>query len=166
MAKASSRGRFTSPRASFKIDERTCQGPKDAKVTLVEISNDAARVAALLSNRVDFINYVPFSDVARLRRERNFATFEGESIYTFMLYPDMRADMTLPAMRQITDKQGNPLPRNPFLDHRVREALSLAIDRDAIANTVLEGNAVRADQLMPAYMFGANPNPPRLPVAD
>ncbi len=135
-----------------------------AKVTLVEISNDAARVAALLSNRVDFINYVPFSDVARLRRERNFATFEGESIYTFMLYPDMRADMTLPAMRQITDKQGNPLPRNPFLDHRVREALSLAIDRDAIANTVLEGNAVRADQLMPAYMFGANPNPPRLPT--
>jgi peptide/nickel transport system substrate-binding protein len=135
-----------------------------AKVTLVEISNDAARVAGLLSNRVDFINYVPFSDVARLRRERNVTTFEGESIYTFMLYPDMRSDMTLPAMRMITDKQGNTLPRNPFLDLRVRQALSLAIDRDAIANTVLEGNAVRADQLMPAYMFGANPNPPRLPI--
>jgi peptide/nickel transport system substrate-binding protein len=133
-----------------------------AKVTLVEISNDAARVAALLSNRVDFINYVPFSDVARLRRERNITTFEGESIYTFMLYPDMRSDMTLPAMRMITDKQGATLPRNPFLDKRVREALSLAIDRDAIANTVLEGMAVRADQLMPGYMFGANPNPPRL----
>jgi len=135
-----------------------------SKVTLVEISNDAARVAGLLSNRVDFINYVPFSDVGRLRRERNVTTFEGESIYTFILYPDMRSDMTLPAMRLITDKQGNPLPRNPFLDHRVRQALSLAIDRDAIASTVLEGNAVRADQLMPAYMFGANPNPPRLPT--
>jgi peptide/nickel transport system substrate-binding protein len=133
-----------------------------AKVTLVEISNDAARVAALLSGRVDFINYVPFSDVARLRRERNFATFEGESIYTFMLYPDMRTDMTLPSMRQITDKANNPLPRNPFLDKRVREALSLAIDRDAIVNVTLEGMAVRADQLMPGYMFGANPNPPRL----
>ena len=135
-----------------------------SKVTLVEISNDAARVAALLSNRVDFINYVPFSDVSRLRRERNLATFEGESIYTFMLYPDMREDMTLPAMRLITDKQGNTLPKNPFLDIRVRQALSLAIDRDAIAATVLEGNAVRADQLMPAYMFGANPNPPRQPT--
>lgn len=138
--------------------------PHWGRVTLVEISNDAARVAALLSGRVDFINYVPFSDVARLRRERNVTTFEGESIYTFMLYPDMRSDMTQPAMRMITDKQGNPLPRNPFLDLRVRQALSLAIDRDAIANTVLEGNAVRADQLMPAYMFGANPNPPRLPT--
>ncbi len=30
---------FTSPRASFKIDERTCQGPKDAKVTLIEFSD-------------------------------------------------------------------------------------------------------------------------------
>jgi peptide/nickel transport system substrate-binding protein len=133
-----------------------------SRVTLVEISNDAARVAALLSGRVDFINYAPFSDVARLRRERNVTTFEGESIYTFMLYPDMRDDMSLPAMRQITDKQNNPLPRNPFLDRRVREAMSLATDRDAIANTVLEGMAVRADQLMPAYMFGASPNPPRL----
>lgn len=135
-----------------------------SRVTLVEISNDAARVAGLLSNRVDFINYVPFSDVGRLRRERNISTFEGESIYTFMLYPDMRSDMTQPAMRMITDKQGNTLPVNPFLDRRVRQALSLAIDRDAIANTVLEGNAVRADQLMPAFMFGADPNPPRLPT--
>ncbi len=30
---------FTKPRASFKIDERACVGPKDAKVTLVEFSD-------------------------------------------------------------------------------------------------------------------------------
>ncbi len=134
-----------------------------SRVTLVEISNDAARVAALLSNRVDFVNYVPVSDIGRLRRERNIAVFQGESIYTFILYPDMREDMSHPAMRQITDKQGTPLPRNPFLDPRVREALSLAIDRAGIVQSVFEGNATVANQLMPNWMFGANPNPPPLP---
>ncbi|WP_291295649.1 ABC transporter substrate-binding protein [Elioraea sp.] len=133
-----------------------------AKVTLVEISNDAARVAGLLSNRVDFVNYVPVSDIARLKRERNLAVFQGESIYTFILYPDMREDMTAPAMRLITDKQGNPLPRNPFRDPRVREALSLAIDRAGIVQSVFEGTAIVANQLMPNYMFGASPNPPPL----
>ncbi|WP_144185699.1 ABC transporter substrate-binding protein [Elioraea rosea] len=129
------------------------------RVTLVEISNDAARVAGLLSNRVDFVNYVPVSDITRLKRERNVSVFQGESIYTFMLYPDMREDMSLPAMRMITDKQGTPLPRNPFRDPKVREALSLAIDRQGIAQSVFEGTAVVANQLMPNYMFGANPNP-------
>jgi len=130
-----------------------------SRVTLVEISNDAARVAGLLSGRVDFANYVPVSDIARLKRERNIAVFQGESIYTFILYPDLREDMSAPAMRMITDKQGNPLPQNPFRDRRVREALSLAIDRQGIVQSVFEGAAVVANQLMPNYMFGANPNP-------
>jgi len=134
-----------------------------SRVTLVEISNDAARVAALLSGRVDFVNYVPVSDITRLKRDRNIAVFQGESIYTFILYPDMREDMSVPAMRMITDKQGNTLPRNPFLDPRVREALSLAIDRRGIVQSVFEGYATPAAQLMPNYMFGADPNPPPLP---
>ncbi len=134
-----------------------------ARVTLVEISNDAARVAGLLSNRVDFANYVPVGDIARLRRERNIAVFQGESIYTFILYPDLREDANSPAIRMITDKQGNPLGRNPFRDHRVREALSLAIDRQGIVQSVFEGTASVANQLMPNYMFGADPNPPALP---
>ncbi|ONG51900.1 ABC transporter substrate-binding protein [Pseudoroseomonas deserti] len=135
-----------------------------SKVTLVEISNDAARVAGLLSNRVDFANYIPVSDIARLKRERNLSLYQGESIYTFILYPDMREDMSLPALRGITDKAGQTLPRNPFRDLRVRQALSLAIDRQAIAQSVFEGTATTAYQLMPSGMFGANPNPPRLPT--
>jgi peptide/nickel transport system substrate-binding protein len=135
-----------------------------AKVTLVEISNDAARVAGLLTNRVDFANYIPVSDIGRMKRERNIALFQGESIYTFLLYPDVREDMTAPAMRGVTDKAGQTLPQNPFRDIRVRQALSLAIDRKAIAASVFEGTAIPANQLMPDSMFGANPNPPVLPT--
>ena len=135
-----------------------------SKVTLVEISNDAARVAGLLSGRVDFANYIPVSDIGRMKRERNITLFQGESIYTFLLYPDVREDMSAPAMRAITDKAGQPLPQNPFRDARVRQALSLAIDRQAIANSVFEGTAVPAYQLMPDGMFGADPKPPALPT--
>lgn len=160
--------RFVSwtPRGDLVVERAPGHWRGDApwsRVTLVEISNDAARVAGLLSGRVDFINYVPVSDINRLRRERNIAVFQGESIYTFILYPDMREDMSVPAMRMITDKQGNPLPRNPFRDPRVREALSLAIDRAGIVQSVFEGHATPAAQLMPNYMFGADPNPPPLP---
>ena len=45
------------------------------KVTFSEISNDSARVAALLSGRVDMINYAPPTDVARIRRESNLEVF-------------------------------------------------------------------------------------------
>jgi peptide/nickel transport system substrate-binding protein len=160
--------RFVSwtPRGDLVVERVTGHWRGDApwsRVTLVEISNDAARVAGLLSGRVDFVNYVPVSDIARLKRDRNMAVFQGESIYTFILYPDMREDMSVPAMRMITDKQGATLPRNPFLDPRVREALSLAIDRQGIVQSVFEGYATPAAQLMPNYMFGADPNAPPLP---
>lgn len=151
-----------SPRGDLVMERTAGHWRGDApwnRVTLVEISNDAARVAGLLSNRVDFANYVPVSDIGRLKRDRNIAVFQGESIYTFILYPDLREDMSAPAMRLITDKQGNPLPQNPFRDLRVRQAMSLAIDRQGIVQSVFEGTAVVANQLMPNYMFGANPNP-------
>jgi peptide/nickel transport system substrate-binding protein len=54
----------------------------------------------------------------------------------------------------VTDKAGKPLERNPLKDARVREALSLAISRDAIVERVMEGAAVPTGQLMPKGLFG------------
>jgi len=127
------------------------------KVTFTEISNDAARVAALQSNRVDVVNYVPFGDVERLRSRKDVKEIQGESIYVFLLYPDHRAQSNL-----VTDKAGKPLPSNPLADRRVREALSLAIDRKAIAERALEGFAKPANQLIDDKFFGAIPNPTEL----
>jgi len=124
------------------------------KVTFTEISNDAARVAALQSNRVDVVNYVPFSDVERLRNRKDVKPVQGESIYVFLLYPDHRPQSNL-----VTDKAGKPLPQNPLADRRVREALSLAIDRKAIVDRALEGFAKPANQLIDDKFFGAIPNP-------
>jgi peptide/nickel transport system substrate-binding protein len=44
----------------------------------------------------------------------------------------------------LTDKAGRPLARNPFRDVRVRQALSKAINRQAIAERLMDGAALPA----------------------
>ena len=46
--------------------------------------------------------------------------------------------------------------KNPFRDKRVREAISKAIDRDAIVARIMGGVAVAAGELLPPVLFGAN----------
>jgi peptide/nickel transport system substrate-binding protein len=133
--------------------------PHWARVTFRPIANDGARVAALLSGDVDFINGVPLQDVARLQREGGRTrVFGGASAYVYMLFPELGKD-PLPGVR---DSQGNPLPRNPWQDPRVREALSLAINREAIVERLMEGRARVANQAVPAGFFGHSE---RIPAA-
>jgi peptide/nickel transport system substrate-binding protein len=58
----------------------------------------------------------------------------------------------------VTDNAGAPLPQNPFLDHRVRRALSMAINRKALAEQVMEGAGVPTAQWLPPGAFGYNPD--------
>ena len=53
----------------------------------------------------------------------------------------------------ITDNDGNALDTNPLLDQRVREALTLAINREAIVDRMLQGAATVANQWMPKDTF-------------
>jgi peptide/nickel transport system substrate-binding protein len=48
--------------------------------------------------------------------------------------------------------------KNPFLDKRVREAFSKAINRDAIVERIMGGVAVSAGQLLPVPLFGSSPD--------
>jgi peptide/nickel transport system substrate-binding protein len=52
--------------------------------------------------------------------------------------------------------------KNPLKDARVRKAMSLAIDRDAIVKRIMDGAADPAYQFLPTGMFGTLPNPPKL----
>jgi peptide/nickel transport system substrate-binding protein len=62
-------------------------------------------------------------------------------------------DKTVPF---VTAKDGKPLDKNPFKDARVRKALSMAINRDAIADRVMEKKAVPAAQLLPDIFYGTS----------
>jgi peptide/nickel transport system substrate-binding protein len=89
--------------------------------------------------------------VARLSAEGGRTrVFGGPSAYVYMLFPEVGRE-PLPGVR---DAQGQPLQRNPWMDPRVREAVSLSINRQAIVDRLMEGRALVANQAVPAGFFG------------
>lgn len=130
-------------------------GPKPAwdKVTLRMVTNDPARIAALLSGDVQAIESIPTADLSRLRANREVQIYEKVSHRIIFFHVDQFRDPS----PFVTDKSGKPLARNPLKDLRVRRAISLAINRQAIKDRVMEGLALPSANLLPAPMFGHNP---------
>jgi peptide/nickel transport system substrate-binding protein len=94
------------------------------------ISNDATRVAALLSGEIDLMYPVPLQDIRRLQSDPNVEVLEGPELRTIFLGMDQWRDEAL-------DMPGSG--KNPFLDQQVREAFAHAIDLDAIQRVVMRG---------------------------
>jgi len=124
------------------------------KVTLRLLPQDASRVAALLSGDVNVIENVPTSDVAQLRKDKRVQTFR--TVADRLIYLHMDSDRDVSPF--VTDKAGKPLTKNPLKDPRVRKAISKAINRPAMVDKVMEGEAVPAGQLVPEFLFGATKN--------
>jgi peptide/nickel transport system substrate-binding protein len=124
------------------------------------VTNDASRTAALLAGDADFIDQVPTSDVARLRHDQQVVISEVDSLRNMFIVYDHSRDGASPF---VTDNEGRPLERNPLRDLRVRRALSLAIDRQAIVERVMEGVAAPTMQFVPPGVYGYVPDlqPPR-----
>ncbi len=118
------------------------------------ILSDGARTAALLAGDLDLIEQIPTSDLARLRREPRLRVTEIASLRTVYMAPDYSRAGPSPF---VTDNSGTPLPQNPFHDLNVRRALSMAINRDALVERVMEGAAVPTAQWLPEGTFGYNP---------
>ena len=124
-------------------------------VTRKEIPNDSSRLAALKAGQVDIINYVSSVDYLALQNDPSVETIIGDSVYVMNLQLDQREET--PGVRA---KDGSKLPENPLRDERVREAMDLAIDRQAMVDIVLEGLGKPANQMMPPGFFGSNPGIP------
>ncbi|NBS11909.1 MAG: ABC transporter substrate-binding protein [Gammaproteobacteria bacterium] len=123
--------------------------PAYDEVVMKFISNDAARVAALLSGSVDLIDLVPPSDVQMLRNDPKFTVHQVPSVRLIYLALTQRDKTPL-----FTDSTGQPLTKNPFQDTRVRQAVNLMINRDAIVDRVLSGAGEPAGQTVPEGVFG------------
>jgi peptide/nickel transport system substrate-binding protein len=131
-------------------------GPKPAwkHVSYRIITNNGARMAAMLAGDVDMIDQVPTNDITRLRREPRVKISEKDGLRIIFLGTDQSRDGESP---YITDNDGKPLPRNPLRDLRVRQALNIAIDRPAIVQRVMEASALPSAQFLPPGAFGYVP---------
>jgi len=114
-------------------------------VILRPIANPGARVAALLAGDVDVIETPPIQDFDSIR-EAGFQIDQGLS--NRVIYLHMDSGEEVPPGVSGTDGV------NPFADVRVREAISKAINRDAIVERVMGGVAVPAGELLPYPLFG------------
>lgn len=112
------------------------------RVTFRFIPDDAARVAALLGGDVDLVDFVPPRLAERIRSAPNTTLVVGASDRTIFLIPDAGRDIS----PYIRDSNGQPLAKNPLKDRRVREALTIAIDRELLTKRVMDGAATPSSQ--------------------
>jgi len=122
------------------------------------IPNDASRSAALLAGDVQFIEFVPPDDAARMRTDKRVALAETNSLRFVYLWLDRSRQGAEPF---ISGPNGEKLDKNPLNDLRVRQALSMAINRPSIVEHVMEGEAVPTGQFLaagrPTYVPGLDP---------
>ncbi|MBI3708366.1 MAG: ABC transporter substrate-binding protein [Proteobacteria bacterium] len=122
----------------------------------VPIANDATRVSALLSGDIDFTNFVPFQDLDRLRRDARVKVIDGQENRTLFLGMDQHSDELANS-----DIKG----KNPFKDARVREAVAVAIDIEAI-KARMRGQAVPTGSMWTQYVTGWAKDTDRRPPLD
>ncbi len=128
-------------------------GPKPdwTHVEFRVLPNDSARSAALLSGDVDLIEFVPLQDAARLAATPGIAVHSGDSAR--VTYLGLNVDPKLDT------GEG----RNPLTDLRVRQAISLALNREGLVRSTLVGYGRVATQLgvpgMNGYLDAARPAP-------
>ncbi len=126
--------------------------PSWDRVTLRVIPADPSRTAALLSGELDVIEHVPSADIKNINKNNKLVTTQTTSWRTILLHLDQyRAQPP-----GVTDANGKALTKNPFMDLRVRQAISKAINRAAIAERVMEGLAVPAANIVSPGVFGHN----------
>jgi len=114
------------------------------EIDFTSISNDATRVAALLSGEVDLIEPVPLQDIQRVNASGVAKVMTGPELRTIFLGMDQSRDELL---------YSNVKGKNPFKDVRVREAFYKAIDVDAIKNRVMRGLSTPSALMIAPQLF-------------
>jgi peptide/nickel transport system substrate-binding protein len=122
------------------------------KATIKVVTNNTARVAALLAGDVQAIDDVPPTDYVGLKSNPNVTIVRARANSVIFLHLDSFRDQS----PFVTDKSGKVLEKNPLKDRRVRMAISKAINRPAIVERVMDDTAVPAGDLLAAGFFGVS----------
>lgn len=109
--------------------------PKADKIIFKVIPEAASRIAALESHEVDIVSKVQTTEIPRLKDSNGIKVVGGPTTRVIFLGMNLKVD-------------------SPLKDKRVRQALNYAVDKEALAKGVLDGNATPiATIATPQYQF-------------
>src|SRR5258706_1045994 len=114
-------------------------------VVYTPIKSDQTRVSALLSGEVDLVTDLPTQDVERLRKAPDLKVLDGIAVRTIFIGLDQHDDEL---------KYSSVKGKNPFKDVRVRKALNMAVDREAIRRVTMGGLSVPAGIMVAPGVHG------------
>ena len=115
------------------------------RIVYTPIRNPATRIAALLSGELDFLLDPPVQDIARIEGSGMFTIQKAVSPWTIFL--GMNSGRKELASSSVKGK-------NPFADIRVRKAVNMAVDVNAISQRIMRGFAQPAGNLVPPGVYG------------
>lgn len=98
------------------------------RVEFRPVANDATRVAGLLAGQLDVITPTPLQDLDRFRATPTIRVIEAQDLRVQFLGFNVAPGHAVEGQ-----------PRNPLADLRVREALTRAVDTQAITTSVMRG---------------------------
>jgi len=127
------------------------------EVIYTPIKSDATRVSALLSGDVDLVTDLPTQDVARLHGDPKVKVLDGAENRTIFIGMDQFSPELL---------YSNVKGKNPFKDVRVRKALNLAVDREAIKRVTMRGLSIPAAIMVPPGVHGHSNDIDKVAPAD
>ncbi|MEO0372008.1 MAG: ABC transporter substrate-binding protein, partial [Pseudomonadota bacterium] len=118
-----------------------------SEIVYTPIQNAATRVAALLSGEVDFIQDVPVQDLGRVGETDGLVVKTAPQNRVIFFGMNQGADDI---------ENDNVDGANPLSDVRVRQAMSMAINRDAIQKVVMREQSAPAGMIAPPFVNGWN----------
>jgi len=118
------------------------------RVEFTVISNASTRVAALLSGEIDMIYAVPPQNINAIGHAPDVRIIQGPELRTIYLAMDQARDELL-----FSSVKG----KNPFKDVRVRRAMALGIDEEAITARIMRGQGKPTWEMWGPGVNGFNP---------
>ena len=115
------------------------------EIVYTPIQNAATRVAALLSGEVNFLQDMPVQDLSRVDSAEGLVVKQAPQNRVIFFGMNQGA----------ADLEGDNVDgANPLADVRVRKAMSMAINRDAIKQVVMRGQSEPAGMIAPPFVNG------------
>lgn len=127
------------------------------EIIFTPIQNPATRLAAFLGGEVDFIQDVPVQDLERVTATDGIGLGTGPQNRNIFFGLNVGADDL---------ERDNVDGANPLADVRVREAMMIAINREAIQQVVMRGQSDPTGAMLPPPVNGWTPDLEAYPAYD